>query len=149
MKRYGALYTCLSSRAIHIEVVYFLSTDSFIMSLRRFVGRRGNVRMIRSDNGLNHVGASTELTRVFQEIDHIKIGNFLEEHGGEWMIWKRNPPLSSNIEGVWERQIRSARSILNSLLKTRGSSLSDESLQILLAEVETVINSRPLTTVVQ
>ena len=149
MKRYGALYTCLSSRAIHIEVVYFLSTDSFIMSLRRFVGRRGNVRMIRSDNGLNHVGASTELTRVFQEIDHIKIGNFLEEHGGEWMIWKRNPPLSSNIEGVWERQIRSARSILNSLLKTRGSSLSDESLQILLAEVEAVINSRPLTTVVQ
>ena len=119
------------------------------MSLRRFVGRRGNVRMIRSDNGLNHVGASTELTRVFQEIDHIKIGNFLEEHGGEWMIWKRNPPLSSNIEGVWERQIRSARSILNSLLKTRGSSLSDESLQILLAEVEAVINSRPLTTVVQ
>ena len=119
------------------------------MSLRRFVGRRGNVRMIRSDNSLNHVGASTELTRVFQEIDHIKIGNFLEEHGGEWMIWKRNPPLSSNIEGVWGRQIRSARSILNSLLKTRGSSLSDESLQILLAEVEAVINSRPLTTVVQ
>ena len=103
VKRYGALYTCLSSRAIHIEVVYFLSTDSFIISLRRFLGHRVNVRMIRSDNGLNLVGASTELTRVFQEMDHIKIGNFLEENGGEWLMWKRNPPLSSNIGGVWER----------------------------------------------
>ena len=61
VKRYCALCTCLSRRVIQIEVVYSLSTDSFIMSLRRFVGRRGNVRMIRSDNGLNHVGASTEL----------------------------------------------------------------------------------------
>ena len=79
-------------------------------------------------------------------MDHIKTYNFLKENGGEWMIWKRNPPLSSNMEGVWERQIRSARAILNSLLKTHGSSLSDESLQTLLVEVEAIINSRPLTT---
>ena len=93
VKRYGALYTCLSSRAIHIEVVYSLSTDSFIMSLRRFVGRRGNVKMIRYDNGSSLVGALTEITRAFQEVGHIKIGDFLKENGGEWMIWKRNPPL--------------------------------------------------------
>ena len=102
--------------------------------------------MIRSDNGSNLGGASAELSRAFQEMDHIKIGNFLKDNGGEWMIWKRNPPLSSNMEGVWERQIRSARAILNSLLKTHGSSLSDESLQTLLVEVEAIINSRPLTT---
>ena len=146
VKRYGALYICLSSRAIHIEVVYSLSTDSFIMSLKRIVGCRGNVMMIRSDNGSNLVGASAELSCAFQEMDHIKIGNFLKENGGEWMIWKRNPPLSSNMGGVWERQIWSARAILNSLLKTHGSSLSDESLQTLLVEVEAIINSRPLTT---
>ena len=62
------------------------------------------------------------------------------------MIWKRNPPLSSNMGGVWESQIRSGRAILNSLLKTHGSSLSDESLQNLLVEVEAIINSCPLTT---
>ena len=78
VKRYGALYTCLSSRAIHIEVVYSLSTGSFIMSLRSFVGCRGNVRMIRSDNGSGLAGASAELSRAFQEMVHIKIGNFLK-----------------------------------------------------------------------
>ena len=75
VKRYGALYVCLSSRAIHIEVVYSLSTDSFIMILSRFVGCRGNVRMIRSDNGSNLVGASTELVCAFQEMNYIKIEN--------------------------------------------------------------------------
>ena len=102
--------------------------------------------MIRSDNGSNLVWASTELFRAFQEMDHIKIGNFLKENGGEWMIFKRNPQLSSNMGGVWERQIRSARAILNSLLQTHGRSLSDESLQPLLIEFEAIINSRPLTT---
>ena len=48
--------------------------------------------------------------------------------------------------GVWERQIRSPRAILNSLLKIHGSSLSHESLQTLLVEVEAIINLRPLTT---
>ena len=140
------MYTFLSSRAVHIEVVYSLSTDSFIMSLRRFVGHRGNIRMIRSDNGSNLVGGSAELSRVFQEMDHIKIGNILKENGSEWMIWKRNPTLSSNMVGVWECHIRSPRAILNSLLKTHGSSLSDESLQTLLVEVEAIMNSHPLTT---
>ena len=71
VKRYGALYTCLSSRAIHIEVVFSLRTDSFIMSLRRFVGCRGNVRMIRCDNGSNLVRPSTELTCSFQGKNYI------------------------------------------------------------------------------
>ena len=69
-----------------LEVAYSLSTDSFIMSLRRFVECRGNVKMIRSDIGSNLVGTSAELSCVFQEMDHIKIGNFLKENGGEWMI---------------------------------------------------------------
>ena len=49
------------------------------MSLNRFVGHRGNVRIIRSDNGSNLIRTSTELTRAFQEMDHIKIDNFLKK----------------------------------------------------------------------
>ena len=117
-----------------------------ILILRRFFGRRGIVRLVRSDNGPNFIGESAELIRVFQKMDHKNIGNFLEENGGDWMVWKRNPPHASNMGGVWERQIRSARSILNSLLKTHGSNLTEESLQTLVVEVEAIVNSRPLTT---
>ena len=88
----------------------------------------------------------TELTCAFQKMDHIKIDNFLKENDGEWMIWKRNPPLLTNMAGVSECQIHSTRAILNSLLKTRRSNLSDESLQTLLVEVEAIINACPLTT---
>ena len=84
--------------------------------------------MIWFDNGTNFVGASAELIRAFQEMDHKKIGDLLEGNGGDWMVWKRNPPLASNMGGVWERQIGSAHSILNPLLKTNGSSLTEESL---------------------
>ena len=62
------------------------------------------------------------------------------------MIWKRNPPLSSNMGGVRECQIWSARAISNSLRKTHGSGLSDESLQTLLIEAEAIVNSCPLAT---
>ena len=102
--------------------------------------------MIRSENGSNFTGASAELIQAFQEIDHSRISNYLEEHGGEWIDWKRNPPFASNMRGrVWERQIRSTRMILNSLLKFHGGSLTDGSLHTLLVEVEALVNSCPLT----
>ena len=42
-KRYGVIFTCLSCRAVHLEVVNSMDTDCFIQSLRRFIARRGNV----------------------------------------------------------------------------------------------------------
>ena len=69
LKRYGALFTCLSSRAFYIETVTSLNTDSFILCLCRFVGHRGNIRLLTSDNGSNFVGASSEFKKVFAEMD--------------------------------------------------------------------------------
>ena len=63
LKRHIALFICLASRAIHLEVVHEMSTDSFMNALRRFLCRRGHVRSIRSDNGTNFVGAQNELQR--------------------------------------------------------------------------------------
>ena len=146
LKRYEALFTCLSSRAIHIETVASLNTDSFILCLRRFIGHRGNIRPLRSDNGSNFVGASSKFKKAFAEMDQLKINDFMRDSGGEWMLWKLNPPSASNMGGVWERQIRSARTILTSLLKTHGTSLNDKSLHALLIEVEAIVNSRPLKT---
>ena len=69
----------------------------------------------------------------------------MQEHGGQWIHWKRNPPTASNMGEVWERQIRSARSILVALLKIHGTSLNDKSLRTFLAEVEAIFNTRPIS----
>ena len=75
-KRYGAMFTCLSSGAVHIEATTNLATDSFIQALRRLISRKGNVRMIRSDNGTNFVGASIELKKAIGEMDEKRINDF-------------------------------------------------------------------------
>jgi len=145
IKRFVALFTCLSSRAIHLETTNSLETDSFIQALRRFVSRRGKVREIISDNGNNFVGTKNEWKRAFKEMDHERISSFLLSQSCDWIDWKRNPPLASHMGGVWERQIRSVRNVLSSLLRDHSSNINDESLRTLLTEAECIVNSRPLT----
>ena len=67
--RYGLVFTCMACRAIHRETVNSLETDSFIQALRRFIARRGNVKIIRCDNGMNFVGAIRELKKCLQEVN--------------------------------------------------------------------------------
>ena len=142
LKRYGALFTCLVSRAIHIEVSNTLNTDSFLQALRRFVARRGPVRQIRCDNGTNFIGAKSELDKAFSEMDQSVIQQKMCTMGIEWFF---NPPASSHMGGVWERQIRSVRKILAGILHENGEQLDDESFRTVLCEVEAIVNSRPLT----
>ena len=141
VKRYGVIFTCLSCRAIHLETVNQLTTDSFILALRRFIARRGNVRIMRSDNGTNFVGTKKEL--AINDLDQVKITAFLNNKNTDW-IWKRNPPYASHFGGIWERQINSARRIFEGLLLTHSKSLNDESFRTLLTEVEAIVNARPL-----
>ena len=55
LKRYDIIFTCLASTTVHLEVANAMDTDSFIQALRMFIARRGNMRMLRSDNGSNFV----------------------------------------------------------------------------------------------
>ena len=145
VKCYGAMFPCMASRAIYIEVTFNLDTDSFILALRRLVARRGNVRSVYSDNGSNFIGAERELKKAYSEMNDNKIQSFMEGIGGDWIKWHKNPPFASHMGGVWERQIRSARAILASMLKTHGKSLDNGSLLTLMTEVEGILNSQPLT----
>jgi hypothetical protein len=145
-KRYISLFTCLSSRAVHLETTTSLETDTFIQALRRFVARRGPARQITCDNGKNFVGAKNELARNFKEMNHTKINEFLLSQSCDWIYWKNNTPKASHMGGVWERQIRTVRKVLSALLRDHAGSLNDESFRTLLAEAECIVNSRPLTT---
>ena len=76
-----------------------------------------------------------ELAKCWKDVKQKKVGQFMLQNSADWIQWKRNPSLTSYMGGVWERQIRSARNILLSLMNTHGASL---------VEVEGIVNSRPL-----
>lgn len=140
LKRYGVLFTCMTSRAVHLEVAYTLDTDSCINSVRRFICRRGPVSTFRSDNGTNFVGASRELKESLTALNHGKIQRAFLQDGIEWRF---NTPSASHQGGVWERLIRSVKSVLASVLKQQ--TLDDEALQTVFCEVEAILNDRPIT----
>lgn len=73
VKRYGVLFTCLTSRAVHLEVSQSLDTSSCINAIRRFVSRRGQVSVLRSDNGTNFIGAERELREALKDLNQSKI----------------------------------------------------------------------------
>ena len=74
-------------------------------------------------------------------MNHSRISEYLQMHGADWITWINNCLMASHMGGVWERQIRTARDILNTLVKTHGESLDDKSLHMLLVEVEAIVNS--------
>ena len=141
-KRWGLLFTCMASRAVHIEILETMETDSFINGLRRFIARRGPVKSIRSDNGTNFVGAEKELKMELAKLNEDKAVDVMAAQG---VSWKFNPPYGSHFGGAWERMIRSTRRIFRGLLHQQR--LTDEVLTTLMCEVESILNSRPLTSV--
>ncbi|XP_065074449.1 uncharacterized protein LOC135698401 [Ochlerotatus camptorhynchus] len=135
-KRWVALFTCLTVRAVHLEVAYSLTTESCKMAIRRFVKRRGSPIEIFSDNGTNFVGANRDLVK---EINVACADTFT----GARTRWTFNPPSAPHMGGAWERMVRSVKEALH--VFTDGRKLTDEILQTALIEAENLVNSRPLT----
>lgn len=142
LKRYGLILTCMSMRAVHIEVLDDMSTDAFLNGLRCFIAIRGNVRLIRCDQGTNFIGAKHELKQALRELDGDQVATQLLKLDCEF---KLNPPSSSHMGGVWERQIRNVRNVLDGILEQSGTQLSISSLRTFLYEAMAIVNSRPLT----
>ena len=145
VKRWGLLFTCLSSRAIHIETINTLTTDSFINAFRRFVCRRGKVRELRCDRGTNFIGGRNVLEQV--DLDHQMIQQELLQHDCDYVKFNLNVPHASHMGGVWERMIKSVRSVLTALITSHSEQLDDELLRTFMTEAECIVNCRPLTQV--
>jgi len=140
LKRYGVIFTCLTCRAVHLEVATSLDTDSYINALRRFIARRGQVTKMRSDNGTNFIGAERELKRALNEWNLSQIQNAMLQKNIDWQF---NPPAGSHFGGVWERLIRSVRKAMNSVIREKN--LDDDGFHTLMCEIEMILNDRPIT----
>ena len=129
VKMYGVIFTCLTIRAVHIEVASNLDTSPFIQALRRFLTRRGPVIQIKSDNATKFGAGECELRKTLKNWNREQIHDFLLQRRIDWSF---NAPGASHFGSVWERLIRSIRKILKGLCNEQV--LTDESLNTLLCE---------------
>ena len=136
-KKYGMLITCMASRAVHIEVPDDVSTDAFLSGIICVVAIRGPIQSIRCDRGTNF-----ELKAALQELNEKDIYDILLSKQCKFVF---NSPDSSHMGGVWERHIRTIRSILDVILHVNRSKLNGATLRTFLHEVMAIINGRPLT----
>ncbi|XP_072170624.1 uncharacterized protein [Diadema setosum] len=136
----------MSSRSIHIETANSLKASSFINAPRRFMNRRGVVRQLRSDRGTAFVGAQHELRDALAEMNQTEVQEYLLQNGCDWVPFVMNVHHASHIGGVWEKQIKTGRRVLECLRKSLGSQLDDGALRTFMTEAEAIANSRSLTT---
>lgn len=145
VKVWIVLFTCMVVRAIHLELVFNLSAESFIGVLRKFVARRGMPRKIFSDKGTQFVLTEKTLDKKFlDEWNEIRQDNFfleyLHKNGIQWKFITEHAPWRG---GFYERLIGIVK---ENLRRTIGRTVMEaERLAVLVTEIENVVNSRPIT----
>lgn len=144
IKVYLCIFVCMVTKAVHIEVVQDLTTDSFIAALTRFVARRGLCTDIYSDCGTNFVGANAALRQIIRTLHQSDAKEKLQRFStSQGMKFHFNPPAAPHQGGLWESAVKSAK---HHLRRTMGDSiLTLPELVTLSTQVEAMLNSRPLT----
>ena len=140
-KRYLCLFTCLATRAVHLEMSYALDSDSFINAFVRMVSRRGAPSYVVSDKGTNFVGAEREMRELIENLDQEKIVRETTKY--QPITWKFNPPSAPHFGGVFEALMKSAKKAIKIILG--DADIRDEELHTAICGAEEMINSRPIT----
>ena len=132
-KRWGFYFTCLTTQAVHLEVVPSLDTNSCVMGILRFAARRGTPSVFWSDNGTNFVG-------------NIRKWN---EQAPELLVHKKllgnSTPWYTSPRGSWQRLVLSCKRVFYAILGDRR--FIDEILLTVFCLVEQTLNARPITSV--
>lgn len=138
IKGYLCLFVCLTYKCLHLEAVTDLSKDAFIMTFRRFVARRGRPTEVFCDNGRNFVAGAKELNN-FLNMNADALSDFASGEGIKFVF---SPSYAPHFGGIWEAGVKSAKYHLKRVMG--NSHLTFEELSTLFAQVESILNSRPL-----
>lgn len=139
-KGYIAIFVCLSTKAVHLELVGDLSSETFIAALRRFMARRGPVSHMYSDNATNFVGTANYLYKEMLDITQSDdFQNTLTNIGTQWHFI---PPSSPHFGGIWEAGVKSMKHHLRRVIGEQ--TLTYEEMSTFLHQTEACLNSRPL-----
>lgn len=141
-KRYLCLFMCLQTHCCHLEMATSLETDAFLNAIVRMTARKGWPTKMLSDNGTNFVGTEKEIRELVSQLDHDQLQRMTSSHG---VTWHWNPPQGPHFGGVFESMIKSAKRAIYAVLK--DADINDEELETTFIGVESLMNSRPLTTV--
>ena len=139
LKRWCCLFTCLATRAVHIEIVHSLDTESCLAMMPSFVARREQPKTILSDNGLNFVGAAKEFKKRMTSWNQQGIKEKLTLSN---IVWKISHPGAPHLGGIWKRLVRSCKRAMIAVLGSR--SITDEILSTTMCQVGQTLNARPL-----
>ncbi|XP_038071933.1 uncharacterized protein LOC119740637 [Patiria miniata] len=136
-KRWGIIFKCMTTRAVHLDLLESLSADAYLMAVRRFVSRRGKPFEILSDCGTNFKGGASELHEAFSAMEP----RLKEELSKQQVKFVFNPPKAPHFGGVWEREIKSVKAGLRVVL---SQAVPEPVLRTVLIEIEGILNSKPL-----
>lgn len=138
IKCYMCIFVCLRYKCIHLEAVSDLTKDAFVMTLRRFIARRGKPSEIFSDNGRNFVAAAKEIGDFLKQNTE-PISDFASQQGIKFNFI---PTYAPHFGGIWEAGVKSAKYHIKRVIG--NSNLTFEEIITLFAQVEAILNSRPL-----
>lgn len=138
-KHYGVIFTCLNTRAVHLELAVDCSTMEFLQTLRRFFAIRGQPSLMLSDNGTQLVGAEHELREMIQGWNVHELKEFSAEKG---MVWRFATPAAPHQNGCAEALVKSSKIALKKAIGEQI--LNPFELYTCLLEAANLINQRPI-----
>jgi hypothetical protein len=144
VKSYIALFVCFSTKAVHLELLGDLTTESLLAAFKRFTSRRGHVSEIFSDNGTNFIRAEREFLRSekFKQKISNEFLNTCTKFNFISISSSSIPARSPHFGGLWERCVQSVKHHLRRILG--DASITYEEFYTLLTRIEACLNSRPL-----
>ena len=141
-KVWVVIFTCLYSRAVHLEVIRSMDTPTFVLAFQRFEATRGRCDHLISDHGSNFLGASSLREQKQLEQD---LKGALEVDGRTWQFI---PPKAPHFAGAWERKIGSVKRVLSgALAQLNNRRLTYDEFETLVKEAGSIVNNTPLSEV--